>query len=203
MGNVTQHVVPASSAEVFEIAEGQTFRIVAHEGEQVCDAVFLNADDPDEEYSSDMTVLLNQILEIGGLWQVRRLYSRPPETSLMLTVTEDRIKHHWPWAGGMCNSLLYSIRDGNPDHPSCADNLHAALAEYGIERSKVPEVFNIGMNVAIEDGRIVYKRPEFTKGDFIELRAEMDLIAAISACPNDTTVMNLFEPKPLRVDIDE
>jgi hypothetical protein len=49
---------------------------------------------------------------------------------------------------------------------------------------------------------VAYHPPEFERGDYIEFRAEMDLIVGISACPNDTTEMNEYEPKPLTIQVD-
>ncbi len=197
----TESVVPASSADVFEVRRDQYLRIIAHEGPQVCDAVFVGADDHEETYCSDLTVLYNQLQGTGDMRRVKQLYSRPPDTKMMLTVTEDRIGHHFPWAGGMCSSFLYEIRGGDPEHANCADNLFEALTDYGLEIAKVPEVFNIGMNVTVEDNQVAYHPPEFERGDYIEFRAEMDLIAGLSACPNDTTDMNEYEPKSLKIQV--
>ncbi|WP_436933811.1 DUF1989 domain-containing protein [Halovenus marina] len=199
MDVATTDVVPAESARSYRVDAGQRFRIVAHEGPQVCDAVFVGADDHSLTYSSDLSVLFNQLQGTGDMNQIETLYSRPPGMEPMLRVTADTIGHHFPWAGGMCSSYLYEVRDGDSDHPNCADNLLAALNEQGLGLTRVPEVFNIGMNVVVEDDEIQYRPPEFERGDYIEFEAETDLIVAISACPNDTTVMNESSPKSLEV----
>lgn len=195
----TTDVIPASSAQSYQIRAGQTFRVVAHRGPQVCDAAFVGADDPSLTYSSDLSVLFNQLEGTGNMNQIETLYSRPPGVEPIARVTEDEIGHHFPWAGGMCCSYLYERRDDDASHPNCADNLLAVLKERGLAFERVPEVFNIGMNVDVEDGEIRYRPPEFDRGDFIEFEAERDLIVGVSACPNDTTVMNDSSPKSLEV----
>lgn len=55
-----------------------------------------------------------------------------------------------------------------------------------------PDPFNIFMNVPIISGlgreegggKIDTKLPECEKGDFIVLRAEREVVAVVSACPN-------------------
>jgi len=200
MAETDNIIVPAKSARAFDVGEGERFRIVAPDGPQVGDAVFMDQHDHEETYSSDLTVYFNQLLGTGDLWQVKTLYSRPPGIKELLTVTEDTIGHHYPLAGGMCSQLLYEIRDDDPDHPNCADNLLAALNDHGVGVSKVPEVFNIGMNVSVSEDGFSYNPPEFGAGDYIELRAERDLVVALSACPNDTTIINDYEPKRLKVE---
>lgn len=194
-------VVPAAEAVALEVPRGRRFRVVAHEGPQVCDAVFVNAADHEETFSSDMSVFVNAAKSTGDLWQITELYSRPPGMRRMATVTEDRIGHHFPWAGGMCCPLLYELRDDDPEHPNCAENLLGALRGAGLDYSRVPEVFNVGMNVTVEGDAVAYEPPEFGAGDYVEFEAEMDLVVAISACPNDVSVINEGEPKPLRVDV--
>jgi len=39
--------------------------------------------------------------------------------------------------------------------------------------------------------------PEFTKGDYMEFRAEMDLVCALSACPAEEGY-NGYDPKSLK-----
>lgn len=195
--------IPAETATTFEVEEGQYFRVVSHEGQNVADAVFFNRDDPEETYCSDMTVFYNQSQDLGDLWQVKEIYSRPPGTSLMATVTEDRMGHHFPVAGGMCSPKYYETRGYDPSHESCANLLINAINDHGMDRTKVPEVFNIGMNVEVvttERGRVFeFYRPEYQKGDYLELRAEMDLVVAISACPDDINPINMYDPTGLKI----
>ena len=51
-----------------------------------------------------------------------------------------------------------------------------------------------------EDGRFLNIPPTAMRGDYIDLMAEMDILAAISACPCNTPV-NDYVPKSLGVKI--
>ena len=73
-------------------------------------------------------------------------------------------------------------------HRNCLDNMMEAMRAIGRE-PPVPILasFNVFMNIAVEsDGRTLATKPAVSKpGDFITLRAEMDCIVALSACPQD------------------
>jgi uncharacterized protein YcgI (DUF1989 family) len=191
--------IEAESAESFTVRAGERFRIHADEGPQVADAVFFLENDPQISYASDMSVIVNQIEGTGDLWAVETLYSRPPDMRPLLTITDDQMGRHFPWAGGMCCSLLYDLAVDDPDHPNCADTLLTELRASGYDLRTVPDVFNIGLNVDIEDDELVYRPPAFNAGASIEFEAHEALFVAVSAFPNDTSVVNEFEPKPLRI----
>jgi len=120
----------------------------------------------------------------------------------MLRVIEDTVKNHWCIMGGRCSPRIYAIREREPEHRSCQSNLDEALMEFGLNGEDIGDVFNVFMNVEIsQDGCFVIKPPTAEKGDYIEMRAEMDCIVAVSACPSDKTATNDYKPKSLRVQI--
>ena len=104
--------------------------------------------------------------------------------------------------GGRCSKRLYELRDNMMEHRSCQENLTEALAPYGIEGDQIIDIFNVFMNVVCTpDGRFDIRPPSADKGDYLDLLAEMDILAAISACPADTTPTNDHAPKSLGVKI--
>ena len=57
------------------------------------------------------------------------------------------------------------------------------------------------MNAGIDQKGLIYVKPSLSKqGDHIDLRAEMDILCAISACPS-TGVCNNGIPKPVGVEL--
>ena len=122
----------------------------------------------------------------------------------MLTVLEDTVRNHFGNMGGRCSRRLYEMRDNDPDHRSCQENLAEALAPYGIDGDDIIDVFNLFMNVAIEpDGNFTILVPTAEAGDYIDLLAEMDIVGAISACPREKTAVNDGRLKPLGIAIFE
>ena len=88
---------------------------------------------------------------------------------------------------GACSPEMYRMQYGIDDHPNCHDNLSAALRKFGIDPVFLPQPFNFFMNVELDDeGRLSIVPPRSRPGAAIVLRAEMDLVVALSACPAGT-----------------
>ena len=76
-------------------------------------------------------------------------------------------------------------------HASCVDNLHEALKALGSRISSVPSPLNLFMNVPVaSDGSLSFAEPLCEAGQSCTLRAETDLILAMSACPQDVIPVN-------------
>ena len=76
-------------------------------------------------------------------------------------------------------------------HDNCRDNLHAALAALGVTIPATPPSLNLFMNIPwTADGRLAWGEPLSTPGSYVVFRAEMDLVIAFSACPQDILPIN-------------
>jgi len=201
MEKIKELIVSECSAEVFEVNEGQRFRVIAHEGAQVSDLVFINAQDKTDTYTAYHTIAVNQEKGIGDFSYVTELYSRAPNNNLLATVTDDTINSQTPWCEDGCARIL--LEERGFDHDGCSENLLSSLNKYGYNYSKCPNVFNFGMNLNIDAlPKIEFTSPTFTKGDYIEFEAEMDLVLCLSACPARARY-NEFDPKGLKIVIYE
>lgn len=171
-------------------------KIIQVEGKQTGDLVALNLDDHRQSYCSWLTSQL-----AGSFRKVEALYSKPPWGEVMLSVLEDTLGIHFVHAG-RCNSISNRIRFGRGSVPNCQDNLARVLRPYGIEEDAVPDVFNLFMNMSIDaEGTRASKPSPAKKGDYIEFRAEMDCLVALSACPDSFQEVNDHKTKPLLVQI--
>ncbi|MGQ3179762.1 MAG: DUF1989 domain-containing protein, partial [Blastomonas fulva] len=66
---------------------------------------------------------------------------------------------------------------------------------YGIRPDQIGTTFNVFMNVGVtETGEVQVKPPTSRAGDFIELRAEMDLICGLTACSAENSNNGSFKP---------
>ena len=195
---VSQLIIPRCEGRAFELQRGQTLRVIAVEGKQVGDMTLLNLTDFRERLNIPITSSSNG----RSLFSARELYSGPPHFNVMLTVTGDRHRMHW--LHGRCTSLMYRRLYGVEGHRNCHDNIVESLRPFGIQPHDVPfDTFNIFMVAAIDaEGRYSFKPPLVEKGDFIEFRAEMDLLVSISACPDEGEI-NDYEAKPLKVEARE
>jgi len=196
---ISEFVIPKCSSKSFLLNKGQILRVIAHEGKQVAGIRFLNANDYREQFSAIISVSLNRIEGIGGGKRIRKLYSKPPWTNVMLTVTDDNVGVHF--MGPQCLPKSYELK-GKPGHLSCADLFDECLKPYHLSIRDLDSggVFNAFMPVRYlddENGTMVLDRPRCEKGDFIEFRAEMNLLVAATSCPNEG-IVNDFQCKGLK-----
>jgi uncharacterized protein YcgI (DUF1989 family) len=201
-GPLADFIIPAREARAFLVPRGAHLRIRLVEDRQVGDCCFYNADDHREVFHVGQTWALNVLLGTGNAKSFRHFYSKPPRENVMLTVVEDTVRNHWGNMGGRCSRKLYELRDGDRTHRSCQENLAEALGAYGLTGDDIVDVFNVFMNVQLRpDGSFIILPPTARKGDYIELRAEMNILAAVSACPADRNATNDGRAKPLGITI--
>ena len=196
---VSDTIIPKAEGRAFELLTGQVLRVIAFEGKQVGDLTALNLHDFREAFSAILTPAMNE----RSLRRADTLYSGMPWARPMLDVEHDT--HGVHWLGGRCNRMLYEAM-GAPGHRNCHDNIVEALGAYGIEPHDVPlDTFNIFMAVDVdENGSFTFRPPVIDKGDYIDFRARMDCLVAISACPNEGDLrgeINDYVAKPLQVQI--
>ena len=191
-----EFIIPKCEGRAFELMKGQILRVIALEGKQVGDMVTLNLRDFRETFSSHTTCSLNG----SSFRKATRLYSGPPFFKVMLVIVDDKVGVHW--IHGRCTRGRYKVLYGVDNHANCHDNIVEALRPYGPTEYDVPlDTFNIFMVGDIdENNHYTFRPPLAGKGEYIDFRAEMDLLVAISACPDDSEI-NDYAPKPLKVEI--
>jgi uncharacterized protein len=195
---VFDEVLPAKQGTAFEMAAGQVLRIVDIEGQQVPDLLCLNRADYSDKFSPPNTQLLNQtiFLKTG-----HHLYST--RAHKMMTIIEDTVGVHDVISGG-CSAGTNEFRYGVRGTASCRGNFEKALAPYGIPETEIPYNFNIFMNVTVSpDGATAIEECPSRPGDHIDLQADMDLLVAISNCPQSRNPCNGWSPTALRLILHE
>jgi uncharacterized protein YcgI (DUF1989 family) len=117
----------------------------------------------------------------------------------MLTIVDDTVGVHHASAG-CCNEAANFLRYGERGTRNCLDNLTKAAEPLGLTQKDIPGAFCPFMKVIQHpDGAYEIQEPDSRAGDYLDLRAEMDLFVAISNCPQDRNPCNGFNPTPLRV----
>lgn len=199
---IEDFVIPAGHGRAFLVPRGGVLRIHLVEDRQVGDCCFFNAQDRREVFHVGQSWALNVMLGTGNAKSFRHFYSKPPRENVMLTVVEDTVRNHWGNMGGRCSRRLYELRDGDRGHRSCQENLAEALAPFGVSGDDIVDIFNVFMNVEMRpDGSFTILPPTAKRGDYIDLRAEMDILAAVSACPADRNATNDGRAKPLGITV--
>lgn len=181
-----------------EVLRGQILRIVDLEGRQVGDLVAFNRANLAEKFWLSNTIRLNGTVYVtkGNV-----LYSELSQP--MFTIVADTCGRHDLLAGS-CNAEIDKVRYGVDAHYGCVENFLSALAPYGIERKDVPMSLNLFMNCPVDaSGAWTIATPVSKAGDYVDLRAEMDCVIALSNCPQDLNPCNDGQLKPLQFTVYE
>jgi urea carboxylase-associated protein 1 len=172
-------------------------RIVDLEGNQAVDSIFYSAADPSERYSLTRTIAAQGSLYLGAGSRLMSSQGR-----VMLTIVADTCGRH-DTLGGACasesNMVRYAIEKRFMH--SCRDNYLLALAHdgRGLDKRDVVSNINFFMNVPVtEDGRLTFEDGISGAGKYVEMRAEMDIVALISNCPQLNNPCNGYEPTAVR-----
>jgi uncharacterized protein YcgI (DUF1989 family) len=176
-----RHIIPAASGTGLRLKRGEHLRIIDIEGGQTGDLVAYSRDGR-ERLSNGRTFDYGGTIYVSTgnvLWSDR---SNP-----MLTIVADRVGRH-DFLYCACSLEMYRIQYGASGyHPNCTDNLCSALRELGLAPDPLPTPLNLFVNAEVRpDGKLVFAAPTSRAGDSIVLRAEMDLLLALSSCPAST-----------------
>jgi len=176
------------------IPKGHILRIIDLEGCQAVDFLCYNAADPVERYNAADTLKFqgNIFLQKGT-----KLYSdlgRP-----LLSLVEDTCGNH-DTLGGCCSAESNFKRYGKLNTPNCRDNFLQILKTFGLSQKDIVANVNFFMNVPVQtDGSMAISEGISNPGDYVDLYAEMDVLAIISNCPQIYNPANAFNPTPIRV----
>ncbi len=178
--------IPAKSARAVVVHAGQTLRVMDAEGEQVADLICYDLADPLGHHfcqARTRSSLRTIRVTTGSV-----LFSN--RTQPLLTIIEDTVGVHdllFP----ECNWYVYErvLKVGRRD--GCFENLGRAVAPHGIPQDAVHPPFNIFMLTTVAaDGRLTIGRAPSKAGDHVSLRAERDVLVAVSACADDVGQTN-------------
>ena len=198
LSKIEKHVIPAKHAKAAFVKKGQKVKVINTHGNQVVDCWALNSENLSEFMS----------MEHCRVWWERY---RPRKGDLMVTNKRRPIlKIMEDTAGGghdtllaACDRYRYELLGCKEYHRNCTDNFWQAMIELNEVPSELPSPFNLWQNTPVETkGDVIKPNPPISKrGDYITLRAEMNLIICLSACPQDVTSINGLKPRNAHFEI--
>ncbi len=192
-------IVLAGTSWSTVLQQGQLLKIVDLEGQQGVDFLCYNADQTKERYHAPNTIKAAKNIRISKGSVLYSDYANP-----MMTVVEDTVEGHDTIAGccsSWSNKMLYGVENA----PGCRENFLSALEQYGLGWQAVVPNINFFCSVPVsEDGMTadgVFVEGDSKPGDFVELRAEMNVLAVIANCPQVNNPCNSGAPTPIRVQV--
>jgi len=191
---VEDRTIPPGGDWSGRLAAGQVLRIVDLEGRQAVDFLCYAADDPSERYNAaDSLKVAGTIFLTTG----HGLYSDMGRR--LFTIVADTCGRH-DTIGGCCSAESNRLRYGVEGTPNCRDNFLRALARLGLGKKDIVANVNFFMNVPVApDGTTAIVDGLSRPGDYVDLRAETDVLVALSNCPQIHNPCNGGRPTPIRV----
>ncbi|MBG1233045.1 urea carboxylase-associated family protein [Aestuariivirga litoralis] len=188
-------LVPPRDAKSFEVPAGHFFRIVSVEGPQVGDLNLWAKGNHAERFFSGKTRALHGTHVSTG----DRLWSNLPYLRPIATITEDTLDWYGfdefggsvhDVIGTRCDPYTHKLLAGGDYHHCCHSNLTRAFASatgrtQASAEPFVHDVLNVFMCTGFtrDTGQYFMKATPARPGDYLECFAEIDLLAALSACP--------------------
>ena len=193
--------VDAATARAYRVRAGDYIQIIDVAGRQCSDFLAFDAAalDRGEERGLDPTVTRTLM---GRSFSSPGLHARYFDADLrpLVEVVADTVGRHDTFLLA-CTAKYYDDQ-GYPGHANCTDNFNRALAEHGVAARAGWPAINFFYNTFVaEDGTIWMDEPWSRPGDYVLLRAAVDLVCASSSCADDIDPANGWEPTDIHVRI--
>lgn len=191
------YTIAPQTGYAFKLQKGQVLRIIDPEGGQVADFLCFNQENPQEFLSTGATIDNNRALYIKKGDHLYSNLHRP-----LLKLQEDTAGAH-DLLHPACNLAMYRAQYNiTGSHASCEANFKEVLAPYGLGQDFLPTPFNVFMNTKVyAGGRIEVQAPLSKPGDYIELKALLDLTCALTACAVAQSSCNAGKCGPIKMEI--
>jgi len=196
---VYREVVGAGDYWLHEIRRGQTLRIVDLKGNQAADTLFYNVDDVADRYSA-----VDTIREQGNVYLGAGTRLLSTGGNVLLEIVADTCGRH-DTLGGACSTESNTVRYALEKRcmHACRDSYLLALAEhahYGLGKRDITHNINFFMNVPVtSDGGLTFEDGISAPGKYVELRAQMDVLALVSNCPQLNNPCNGYDPTSIEM----
>jgi uncharacterized protein YcgI (DUF1989 family) len=193
---MARQLIAARRAVAVRVPRGARLRVINTHGQQVVDAwAFVDAAEwMSMEHSRLHMGRVNPC--VGSTFVTNR--RRP-----VLTLVDDTSGGVHDTLLAACDAARYELL-GAPGHDNCTDNLHAALGSVGLSVPCTPSPLNLFENAPPEPGgEIEIAAPVSTPGSHVTLRAELDALVVLSACPQDLAPTNGPGPRDAHYEIEE
>ncbi|MEC1635226.1 DUF1989 domain-containing protein [Bacillus mojavensis] len=194
-----QYIVQPKKGLGLKLKKGQILKVVDVEGQQVADFVAYHAKDFYEHLDQGATIDANHSIHVKVNDHIYSNLYKP-----MLTLIEDTVGKHdllLPACRPDMNRLLYG-KQKDEFQDTCYDNMNRALEQFGVPKPHMHYPFAIFMNTVLDEkGNLSVETPLSNAGDYVRLRAEMDLVVAFSSCPIEKGKCNGDSVTSIRVEV--
>lgn len=179
------------------VKRGQVLTIKDTHGQQAVDFLCYDADNTADRYSATNTVKVQGNVYVGNGTVLYADSGKP-----LLTVIEDTVGRH-DTIYGCCSNPNNKLRYDVETTESCYTNFTQELQKHGMDVSSIVPNVNWFMSVPVlGDGSAGVAEAVLKPGSFVRLRAECNVLAVLSNCPQMHNPCNGYDPTPIEVRID-
>jgi urea carboxylase-associated protein 2 len=175
---VSTNVVPGGWYTTVYLARGEVLQVAPRGDVSAVSLAAWSVADTSERMNLPDTVKLQWTTELK---KGRVIFSDMGR--VMMSIIEDSSGAHDALTGGSTPETVAT--SANPKLRNTRDNMVLAAAKLGLERRDIPPLFNLFAPVRVQSqGQFEWRDGMITKGDWVALRAEMDVHVALSNCPH-------------------
>lgn len=182
------------------LLSGQVLRIVDVEGNQSVDALFYDAENPEDHYSTVTT-----IAEQGNIYLKTGSTLLTESGKGLMNIIADTVGIHDAWFS-YCSAQSNTVRYGHEKihMHNCRDTLLYEMSkhydEYHYTKRDLPPSVNFFAVVPFTpDGRIEYMDGISGPGRYVELKALCNTTVLLSNCSQLNNPCNQYNPTPIEV----
>ncbi|MGF1447496.1 MAG: DUF1989 domain-containing protein [Pikeienuella sp.] len=173
--------VPARAPWSGRLAAGECLRLIDLEGQQAIDFLCFAAvphRGQVERYHAANTIKIPKTLKIGAGTVLYSQFARP----LMTVIADSGAAHDTIF--GCCSYDVDRVRYGATNPACCQENFETEMARHGLGPEHVVANLNFFMSVPVDaDGHAEIRSGASRPGDYVDLRAETDVLCVLSNCP--------------------
>ena len=178
------------------VKRGQVLTIKDTHGQQAVDFLCYDADNTADRYSATNTVKVQGNVYVGKGTVLYADSGKP-----LLTVIEDTVGRH-DTIYGCCSNPNNKLRYDVETTESCYTNFTQELQKHGMDVTSIVPNVNWFMSVPVlGDGSAGVAEAALKPGSFVKLRAECNVLAVLSNCPQMHNPCNGYDPTPIEVSI--
>lgn len=179
------------------VKTNEVLRISLDEGFSTVSLIAWNAREPSERMNLPDTV---KVQWTTGLGKGRVIFSDMGK--VMFSIVEDSSGAHDVLMGGSTassNARKYPGANGAALR-NTRDNFVLLATKAGLDKRDIPAALALFAPVRVDaEGRFHWKPELVADGDYVELRAEMDMIVGFSNCPHPLDPNPVYAPNPVTI----
>lgn len=172
--------IPGGWYANYRLRAGDRIRIATPGGDGAVALIAWNAHDTSERLNHADTIKIQWTAALG---KGRLLFSDMGR--VLLSIVEDSSGAHDVLAGGLSPAGVASKYGPDPALRNTRTNLVLAAGKFGLDPRDIPPVITFFAPVQVaDDGTLAWRDGVRRPGDYVELRAELDLLLVLSNCPH-------------------